>query len=175
MVTLTRRWCAQVQHVLTSSNIDSKVNGLQAESKLAEPERLPDMPDGQLLAEVSRSAPLVDPALWQPDPLLVKPEGASPPHSEPGRQTFPDRDGAESWATMRTARDSFETASTSQAHLQERCMSECSERDDQQPVLTGKEIVMSMIDPYVVFTDAVPTHSKYSVITVLWQVFHCYW
>ena len=148
MVILTRRWCVQVQHVLTSSNMDSKVNGLQAESKLAEPERLPDMPEGQPLAEVSRSAPLVDPALWQPDPLLVKPEGASPPHSEPGRQTFPDRDGAESWATMRTARDSFETASTSQAHLQERCMSECSERDDQQPVLTGKAIVVFMIEPY---------------------------
>ena len=136
----------QVQHVLTSSSIvDSKVNGLQAESKLAESERLPDMPEGQPLATVSRSVPLVDPASWQPDPLLAKPEGASPPHSEPGRQTFPDRDGAESWATVRTARDSFETASTSQAHLQERCMSECSERDDQQPVLTGEAFAMSFL------------------------------
>ena len=131
---------------MTSSALDSKVSGLQAESTLLEPEKLPDMAKEQPLAAVPESVPHADLGSWQPDPLLVKPEGASPPHSEPGRQTFPDTDGAESWATVRTARDSFETASSSHAHLQERCMSECSERDDQQPVLTGKAIAVFTVE-----------------------------
>ena len=88
----------------------------------------------------SQSMPLAEPSAWRPDPLLEKPEGVSPPRSEPGRQSFGDRDGAESWATVRTTRDSFETASTSHQHTQERSMSECSDRDDQQPVLTGTDL-----------------------------------
>lgn len=133
----SQRWGLQVQHVLTSSTLDSSRHGPFAESRAAQPLR-DELPEGQQLTEQSHSMPLVDhPAVWRPDPLLEKPEGVSPPHSEPGRNEFGDRDGAESWATVRTARDSFETASTSHAHMQERCMSECSERDDQQPVLTG--------------------------------------
>ena len=77
------------------------------------------------------------------------PEGLSPPHSEPGRQSFGDRDGAESWATVRTNRDSFETASTSHQHMQERSMSDCSDRDDRQPVLTGDQTSMLMLLPLV--------------------------
>ena len=105
-----------------------------------QPERPQEEPEEQPLkaeSKHSQSMPLVEPSVWRPDPLLEKPEGASPPHSEPGRQSFGDGDGAESWATVRTARDSFETASTSHQHMQERCMSDCSDRDDQQPVLTG--------------------------------------
>ena len=133
----SQRWGLQVQHVLTSTPLDSSRHGPFAESRAAQPLR-DELPEGQQLTEQSHSMPLVDhPAVWRPDPLLEKPEGVSPPHSEPGRNEFGDRDGAESWATVRTARDSFETASTSHAHMQERCMSECSERDDQQPVLTG--------------------------------------
>lgn len=131
-----------MQHVLTSSTLDSSRHGPSAESRGAQPLR-EEPPEGQQLTEQSQSMPLVDhSAVWRPDPLLEKPEGVSPPHSEPGRNEFGDRDGAESWATVRTARDSFETASTSHAHMQERCMSECSERDDQQPVLTGTLLLM---------------------------------
>ena len=77
------------------------------------------------------------------------PSDAGPPHSEPGRQSFGDRDGAESWATVRTNRDSFETASTSHQHMQERSMSDCSDRDDRQPVLTGDQTSMLMLLPLV--------------------------
>ena len=85
--------------------------------------------------------------MWQPEPLLEKPEGVSPPHSEPGRQSFGDRDGADSWATVRTNRDSFETASTSHQHMQERSLSECSDRDNQQPVLTGDQDLLMQTVP----------------------------
>jgi hypothetical protein len=142
-----------VQHVLTSSTLDSSRHGPSAESCAEQPLR-EELPEGQQLAEQSQSQsmPLVDhSAVWRPDPLLETPEGLSPPHSEPGRNEFADRDGAESWATVRTARDSFETASTSHAHMQERCMSECSEQDDQQPVLTGTSLLRRQGCSY--FTD----------------------
>lgn len=131
----------QVQHVPTSSNIDSGRNGPSAESGRLQPERLQQEVDEQPLNMESHSLsmPLAEPSAWRPDPLLEKPEGISPPRSEPGRQSFGDRDGAESWATVRTTRDSFETASTSHQHTQERSMSECSDRDDRQPVLTGTD------------------------------------
>lgn len=137
------RCCLQVQQVLTSSTIDSRRPGPTAESQRPHPEqeRLLEELEQQPLNRESQaqSMPLVEPSAWRPDPLLEKPEGASPPHSEPGRQSFGDRDGAESWATVRTTRDSFETASTSHQHMQERSMSECSDRDDRQPVLTGTD------------------------------------
>ena len=145
------RYCLQVQQVLTSSNIDSGRTGPSAESKRPEPEqeRLLEELEQQPLNRESQaqSMPLVEPSAWRPDPLLEKPEGISPPHSEPGRQSFGDRDGAESWATVRTTRDSFETASTSHQHTQERSMSECSDRDDRQPVLTGEQTCMRMLLP----------------------------
>lgn len=126
--------------MLTSSTLESGRKSPPAENPAAAKlEQLQEEPEGQPLTDHSQSMPMGEPAVWQPDPLLVKPEGVSPPHSEAGRQNFGDRDEAESWATVRTTRDSFETASTSHAHMQERCMSECSERDDQQPVLTGTE------------------------------------
>jgi len=131
----------QVQHVLTISTLESGRTGPSAESRAAQPERLQQEFDEQPLRQQSQSQsmPIVEPTVWRPDPLLEKPEVILPPHSEPGRQSFGDRDGAESWATVRSNRDSFETASTSHAHMQERPMSECSDRDDQQPVLTGTE------------------------------------
>ena len=132
--------CLQVQHVLTSGNIDSGRTGPSAESRKLQPERSHDELEEQplIVESHSQSMPLAEPSVWRPDPLLEKPEGVSPPRSEAGRQSFGDRDGAESWATVRTTRDSFETASTSHQHTQERSMSECSDRDDRQPVLTGR-------------------------------------
>ena len=94
------RCCLQVQQVLTSSTIDSRRSGPTAESQRPHPEqeRLLEELEQQPLNRESQaqSMPLVEPSAWRPDPLLEKPEGASPPHSEPGRQSFGDRDGAES-------------------------------------------------------------------------------
>ncbi len=143
----------QVQQGLPSSSIDNGRTGPSAESRKPEPEQerlLEELEQQPLNMESqSQSMPLVEPSAWRPDPLLEKPEGLSPPHSEPGRQSFGDRDGAESWATVRTNRDSFETASTSHQHMQERSMSDCSDRDDRQPVLTGDQTSMLMLLPLV--------------------------
>ncbi|BDA41908.1 probable serine/threonine-protein kinase WNK2 at N-terminal half [Coccomyxa sp. Obi] len=120
-VSRTSSELAEVQQSLTG--MDSarvSVEGLSPVEQPRPSEVLPTL-------EASRSVPIFGQAGI---PSAVP----SPPRSEIGGQGFVD--GGESVATARTARDSFETASTSHLPIHEQEPSECSGLVA-EPVLTG--------------------------------------
>ena len=118
---------AEVQQSLTG--MDSARGSVEGLS----PVDLPRPAEAQTGLEASRSVPIFGQA-------GMSSAAPSPPRSEAGGQGFVD--GGESVATARTARDSFETASTSHLPIHEREPSECSGLVT-EPVLTG-----AWMDPF---------------------------